>query len=57
MNFKNKVFTIGWAQCISDLARKMASEEAKMRLDKKNLVYSYHKLIVKCLQEVILAML
>ena len=51
MNFKNKVFKIGWAQCISDLVSKMASTKDKMRLSKQFLLYSYLEIIVKCLQE------
>ena len=35
MNSKNKAFTIGRAQCISDTVSKMASAQAKMRLGKK----------------------
>ena len=43
------VFSIGWAQCVSDLFIKMVSVKAKMRLGKEKFVYSYHKMIVKCL--------
>ena len=44
MNSKNKAFTIGWAQCISDTISKMASAQAKMRLGKKKFhtVVSYN---------------